>query len=260
MRFLKLSVFLPTQTAQGEFFPAHACTTLPYSLDRFAGNLASCARLFPYSAIATFTYQSALFRTPAGSIPDKYQPFYRGACSVMAGSIAQVCTYPLDVVRANLTVNTSREPAKSEIIPMMRHMVRTEGWRSLYKGLVPTVLCVAPFLATQTGTANALTLFLTSRHVDVTIPVVVGVGAVAGAAAQTVVYPLDTIRRRMQTSSPGQLPDSTWQALRQVTIAEMGGSAGGISIAVFGDLSRICQSGASCGCRHDHDQGVDTNV
>eukprot|EP00041_Stephanoeca_diplocostata_P029816 m.888554 g.888554 ORF g.888554 m.888554 type:complete len:126 (+) comp23638_c0_seq20:74-451(+) len=106
MRFLKLSVFLPTQTAQGEFFPAHACTTLPYSLDRFAGNLASCARLFPYSAIATFTYQSALFRTPAGSIPDKYQPFYRGACSVMAGSIAQVCTYPLDVVRANLTVNT----------------------------------------------------------------------------------------------------------------------------------------------------------
>lgn len=49
------------------------------------------------------------------------------------------------------------------------------------------------------------------------------VGAVAGAAAQSVVYPLDVVRRRMQLNgavAASVVADSTWLAIRTVVAKE----------------------------------------
>lgn len=81
----------------------------------------------------------------------------------------------------------------------------------------PTMLAVAPFLACQFSTAAVLKGTLEGRGIEVTAPVMLGIGATAGAVGQTVVYPLDVLRRRMQLGGAAKasvLADTTWAALR----------------------------------------------
>lgn len=142
------------------------------------------------------TYLTAIRFTPADTVlHDSVEPFCRALAAAGAGIVGQVCTYPLDVVRARMTLNPG---GYLGVIDCARSLLRARGPRGMYAGFGPTVVSVAPFFATQMVTADALKEELAEHDVEVTALVMLAVGAVAGAAAQTVVYPLDLIRRRMQ--------------------------------------------------------------
>ena len=75
------------------------------------------------------------------------EPVYRAAAGGAAGTIGTLATYPIDVVRARLTVDGPKYGGS--ISAVARSIVATDGYAGLYRGLIPTLCAVAPFLGIQ---------------------------------------------------------------------------------------------------------------
>ena len=189
----------------------------------FAGNASNCVRVFPYTGIVTYCYLNGLKLTPADDDFDSMEPLYRGTIAACSGIIGQLFTYPIDVVRTRMTVNPDKNKS---INTTLKDIWKLEGIRGMYKGFVPTCAAVAPFLACQMATADAGKALAAEKGIEVDTPVMLLISGIAGISAQTIVYPLDVLRRRMQLqSSSGQasmnvISDSTWTALQQVVKRE----------------------------------------
>ncbi|MCO5602145.1 hypothetical protein L7F22_056273 [Adiantum nelumboides] len=154
------------------------------------GNLPQVIRVIPYSAVQLLSYElyKKLFKgdkelSVAGRLG-------AGAC---AGMTSTLVTYPLDVLRLRLAV----DPACKSMIQVATTMLREEGLSSFYRGLGPSLLGIAPYIALnfcafdlikkslpeemrKTPAASFLTAFLSASLATITC------------------YPLDTVRRQLQ--------------------------------------------------------------
>lgn len=198
----------------------------------FAGNGANCLRVFPHAGIACLTYASIVKALPADSTLDRYEYMWRAAAGGCAGMTATVCTYPLDVVRTRLAVHAGQSQYNS-IGSAFRHVYSTGN---LWTGIRPTLYAVAPFVAIQQATYDVIKMAsMEYAGVQPSVGFFLSCGAVAGLCAQSVVYPLDMIRRRMQadlgTSAQASsvaatqtrravVSHYTWLALRNVVKEE----------------------------------------
>jgi solute carrier family 25 phosphate transporter 23/24/25/41 len=123
----------------------------------------------------------------------------RLACGGLAGATATTFTHPLDVIRIRLAVNSDLPGIRGAV----KDIVMENGIRSLFKGYVPTLLSLSPFIAINFAAFDTLKTYFLPKGVDKkhmgnhTLSVL-GCGAGAGLFAQSICFPLDTIRRRMQ--------------------------------------------------------------
>ena len=81
-------------------------------------------------------------------------------------------------------------------------MYRTEGVASLFKGLVPTLAGVAPYAALNFASYDLLKGAYYASGGEQSPASNLVLGGVAGTAAASICYPLDTVRRRMQMRGP----------------------------------------------------------
>ena len=198
----------------------------------FAGNMANCIRVFPYAGVVTMCYLNGLKRFASeNELDDSYEPIIRGCVAGCSGIIGQIFTYPIDIVRTRLTVNTNtpRRDGKSSvtILGSLVEIWKSEGIRGMYKGFVPTIAAVGPFLACQMVSADACKGYCSEKGIEVTTPVMVMISAFAGLTAQSVIYPLDVLRRRMQITSSANtvasinvVQDTTWLAMQKIVRKE----------------------------------------
>lgn len=172
------------------------------------GHAATLARVVPYSAtsFATFEPYKGYVRSalPPDYSGDVLVRFLAGAA---AGSTATTLTYPLDMMRARMAARGNEEAYQS-YSKAMREVVRTEGPRSLFAGLRPTLVGIVPYSGISFCLFETLKAELKVRQglesdSDLGVFSRLGAGAVAGLTAQSVTYPLDVVRRRMQVY-PGQ--------------------------------------------------------
>ncbi|KAL7259097.1 hypothetical protein ACSBR1_005072 [Camellia fascicularis] len=166
----------------------------------FKGNGTNCARIVPNSAVKFFSYEQAskgilaLYRQQTGNA---------GAC---AGIIAMSATYPMDMVRGRLTVQTEKSPYQYRgMFHALSTVLREEGPRALYKGWLPSVIGVIPYVGLNFAVYESLKDWLIKSRpfglvedTELSVTTRLACGAVAGTVGQTVAYPLDVIRRRMQ--------------------------------------------------------------
>ncbi len=190
----------------------------------FRGNLANCIRVFPTGAITLTTYLNLLKLTPADKHMDAMEPVYRVMCAGTAAAVGNTLTYPLDVVRARMTLVGAGGARYSGIMDALRCIHVQEGIKGLYKGIRPTLIAVVPFVAVQQTTVDVTKgLAAEAGWSPPTPPLLMMCGATAGLLAQTIVYPLDVLRRRMQLG-PGAnghvAADKTWLALQSVVRRE----------------------------------------
>lgn len=110
-----------------------------------------------------------------------------------------MATYPLDLARARMAV--SHHDKYHNLLEVFIKTIREEGAFSLYRGLVPTVLGVIPYAGSSFFTYETLKRLhydyygLNEPHPTLRFCF----GAVAGLIGQSASYPLDIVRRRMQT-------------------------------------------------------------
>eukprot|EP00760_Papus_ankaliazontas_P025365 PhM_4_TR2670/c0_g1_i1/m.52167/K15085/SLC25A42; solute carrier family 25, member 42 len=144
---------------------------------------------------------------------EKYKTYLFNGNAFLAGSLAGVtataATYPLDLLRARMAVSHEAHPTYRSIT---REIVAKQGWLGLTAGMSVTLKGIAIHDAFKFGSYDMTKQFV-ARNVfgyesekQLPFSARVAIGAVAGAVAQTVCYPSDVIRRRMQTVPDGQAP------------------------------------------------------
>ena len=136
----------------------------------------------------------------------------RLVCGAAAGITSVTITYPLDIVRTRLSIQSAsfQGLSKAEVgkkLPGMWQtmvaMYKTEGGiLALYRGIVPTVAGVAPYVGLNFMIYESVRKYFTPDGQQ--NPGSVGklcAGAISGAASQTCTYPLDVLRRRFQINT-----------------------------------------------------------
>ncbi|GAP90145.2 putative calcium dependent mitochondrial carrier protein [Rosellinia necatrix] len=113
--------------------------------------------MFPYSAIDMGTFEVLKvayiqYKAKAtGCHEEDAQPstFVTGIMGASSGAFGASVVYPLNVLRTRLqTQGTSMHPARyTGIWDVAQKTVKNEGFRGLYKGLMPNLLKVAPALS-----------------------------------------------------------------------------------------------------------------
>ena len=164
------------------------------------GNGTNVVRIAPFSAIQFFSfdvYKRTLLPSTStqGSQPSPMRTFAAGA---LTGITASTLCYPLDLVRSVLSVQTNRAEYRG-IVHTLLTIARTDGVRGLYRGLTPTLLGIAPYIALNMTTFDLLKRrYLPSRdHPHFTL-INLCLGATAGFVAAGITYPSDVVRRRLQ--------------------------------------------------------------
>lgn len=178
----------------------------------FKGNGTNCARIVPNSAVKFYSYEQAsrgilwLYRQQSGNEDAELTPLLRLGAGACAGIIAMSATYPLDMVRGRLTVQTEKSPFQYRgMFHALSTVLREEGPRALYKGWLPSVIGVVPYVGLNFAVYESLKDWLLKTNPygvgedsELHIVTKLACGAAAGTVGQTVAYPLDVIRRRMQ--------------------------------------------------------------
>ncbi|XP_033107427.1 mitochondrial coenzyme A transporter SLC25A42-like [Anneissia japonica] len=193
------------QTSQLQFSAREAIRVLikTYRNEGFIrlwrGNSATMARIIPYAAIQYASHeQYKKLLLPDG---DKVlSPPYRFLAGSLAGVTAASCTYPLDMVRARMAI-THKKRYKG-LLNIFTKIFREEGVRTFYRGFTPTILGVIPYGGISFFIYETLKGMYADRNqgADPNPQERLLFGAFAGLCGQSASYPLDVVRRRMQTA------------------------------------------------------------
>ncbi|XP_076751285.1 dephosphocoenzyme A carrier isoform X1 [Xylocopa sonorina] len=170
-------------------------------LSLWRGNSATMVRIVPYSAVQ-FTAHEQWKRILGVNGTEREKPGLNFLAGALAGITSQGATYPLDLMRARMAVTQKTEYKTLRQIFVRIYM--QEGVLAYYRGFTATLLGVIPYAGCSFFTYDLLRNLLAVNTVSFPIPgfsTSLICGAIAGMVAQTSSYPLDIIRRRMQTSA-----------------------------------------------------------
>ncbi|KAJ1645201.1 hypothetical protein IWQ61_010340 [Dispira simplex] len=199
------------------------------------GNGTNVIRIVPYSAVQFAAYEQ-LKRMLMEKGKTELDTPRRLLAGAGAGVASVAATYPLDIVRTRLSVQSAQLATQSlslgpdgrpiipklpGIVPTIRTIVKSEGgWLALYAGLFPTLLGVAPYVALNFQCYEVLRKFFTlPGESSPTAVRKLICGALAGSIAQTITYPLDVLRRRMQVTGMSSMNynyRNTWHAVTEM--------------------------------------------
>jgi len=181
----------------------------------FQGHSATLLRIFPYAAIKFMAYdQIEHILMPTKDSQTNIRRFTAGALS---GMTSVLFTYPLEIIRVRMAFNTrssigGQRPnffyAMSKIYHETATSTSTTPSTSIftrfpilkfYRGFSVTLTGMIPYAGTSFLTWGFLrSQFLPSPKSKSTPIADLAIGAVSGAISQTVSYPFEVIRRRMQ--------------------------------------------------------------
>ncbi|KAK9762826.1 coenzyme A transporter [Basidiobolus ranarum] len=183
----------------------------------FQGHMATLLRIFPYAAIKFVAYEqfkNLIVHSKAGETPGKH--FIAGS---LAGISSVFCTYPLELIRVRMAYEVPHNGKGPGVYETFKHILG-EGKSNakgkinlgnLYRGFTLTILGVIPYAGVSFWT-HSLMQDLIRKHFPLqtlgnpesdrkprlkAIPELIS-GGIAGAVAQTVSYPIEVTRRRVQ--------------------------------------------------------------
>ncbi|CAI5993796.1 unnamed protein product [Closterium sp. NIES-65] len=161
----------------------------------FRGNGVNCLRVGPHKAVelCTFEMLRRLLNRPGHPLQHVAAPV-SGAAAGLAGTLL---TYPLELIRTRISVQPE---LYRDLGSTVRKIVQEEGALSLYRGIVPSLLGVVPYAATNYFVYDALRTAYRKATGREQVPneATLLFGAAAASASSAVTFPLEVVRRRLQ--------------------------------------------------------------
>ncbi|CAI0420245.1 unnamed protein product [Linum tenue] len=181
------------------------------------GNLVNILRTAPFKAINFYaydTYRKTLLKWTGNEETTNFERFVAGAA---AGVTASLLCLPLDTIRTKMVAPGGE--ALGGVIGTFRYMIQTEGFFSLYKGLVPSLASMAPagavfygvydilktgYLHSPEGKARIQHMNQEGQELNAFDQLELGTyrtllyGAIAGCCSEAATYPFEVVRRQLQ--------------------------------------------------------------
>ncbi|ODV62900.1 Mrx21p [Ascoidea rubescens DSM 1968] len=183
----------------------------------FRGNGINCIRIFPYQAVQFYVFQNLklnFFLKSGNSEEKELKNIDRLIAGGVAGIVSVYVTYPMDLIRTRLSIQTAQNLSNlsknkirissSQNPPgfwqLFIKTYKTEGGvLGLYRGVLPTTVGVAPYVALNFAIFEQLKEILPDSSAFSKLLM----GAIAGGVSQTAIYPFDLLRRRFQVLAMG---------------------------------------------------------
>ncbi|KAB1210247.1 putative mitochondrial adenine nucleotide transporter BTL3 [Morella rubra] len=181
------------------------------------GNFVNILRTAPFKSINFYaydTYRNQLMKLTGNEETTNFERFLAGAAS---GITATILCIPMDTIRTKMVAPGGE--ALGGVIGTFRHMIQTEGFFSLYKGLVPSIVSMAPsgavfygvydmlksaYLHSPEGRKRIQNMKQEGEELNALEQLELGpfrtllYGAIAGACAEAATYPFEVVRRQLQ--------------------------------------------------------------
>ncbi|KAL3072749.1 hypothetical protein niasHS_017723 [Heterodera schachtii] len=121
-------------------------------------------------------------------------------CGASAGCLATTCAMPFDVVRTRMVAQGAHRTYRNMAHAFIKTW-RYEGPAGYFRGLVPSLVQIAPFSGLQFTFYNLVNVYWDSiwQGDRESVGRIVS-GWVAGMAAKTITYPFDLVRHRLQVN------------------------------------------------------------
>eukprot|EP01117_Protostelium_nocturnum_P012828 TRINITY_DN4752_c0_g1_i1.p1 TRINITY_DN4752_c0_g1~~TRINITY_DN4752_c0_g1_i1.p1 ORF type:complete len:326 (+),score=73.99 TRINITY_DN4752_c0_g1_i1:159-1136(+) len=163
------------------------------------GNWATVVRIFPYAAIQFTSFEN--YRKFLHKRIEGHKTLVNLVSGSLAGATSVLFTYPLDVVRVRLAVTVTSNEYRG-IAHCISDIIKQNGVSGLFRGIYPTFMGILPYAGVNFASYEALKGIVKNgkKGAELTIPENLLCGGIAGAVGQTVAYPLDVVRRQMQTA------------------------------------------------------------
>eukprot|EP00270_Netrium_digitus_P005311 TRINITY_DN16982_c0_g1_i1.p1 TRINITY_DN16982_c0_g1~~TRINITY_DN16982_c0_g1_i1.p1 ORF type:complete len:429 (+),score=54.92 TRINITY_DN16982_c0_g1_i1:257-1543(+) len=155
------------------------------------GNLPQVIRIIPYSAVQLFAYEiyKKLFQGDAKELSVGAR-LAAGGC---AGMTSTLVTYPLDVLRLRMAI----DPGSITVRGAALKMLTEEGVLAFYKGLGPSLISIAPYIALNFCAFDLIKKSIPEKYRKT--PQASFFTAMCATSFATIMcYPLDTVRRQLQ--------------------------------------------------------------
>uniref|UniRef100_A0A8C5N6Z6 Solute carrier family 25 member 25 n=1 Tax=Gouania willdenowi TaxID=441366 RepID=A0A8C5N6Z6_GOUWI len=120
-----------------------------------------------------------------------------------AGAMSRTCTAPLDRLKVLMQVHSSRSNSM-RIAGGFAHMIREGGVRSLWRGNGINVIKIAPESALKFMAYEQIKRLIGSKQETLGICERFVAGSLAGAFAQSSIYPMEVLKTRLALRRTGQ--------------------------------------------------------
>lgn len=167
------------------------------------GNIPAEGLYLSYGAVQFLAYRStcqaidALAEKGEVSIPGTAKSFVAGA---IAGTAATTATYPLDLLRTRFAAQGT-ERVYEGLLASIRDITRHEGPTGFFRGLTAGVGQVIPYMGLFFAFYEGLKEPMSTVHLPFGSGDAVA-GVLASVFSKSVVFPLDTVRKRLQVQGP----------------------------------------------------------
>jgi solute carrier family 25 (mitochondrial phosphate transporter), member 23/24/25/41 len=172
----------------------------------FKGNAANCLKVAPTKGIQFVVFEALKSRIFAARTaraaragnnnPAPLTALERLTAGGLAGMAAATLCYPLEVAKTLLTAHPERYRG---VFATLSEIGRTQGRKGLYRGLLPTLVAMFPYVGLEFMVYEQLKMvYARRRGRDANVFNMLLIGALAGSIAQTTCHPLDVVRKRLQ--------------------------------------------------------------
>lgn len=190
------------------------------------GNAANCARIVPAYAVRFATNDSIqLAIAGEGRTVRDLRTSELVLAGTLAGVVQQVICYPFETVKARMALAYQTGQNYTSMADCVRTTARHEGWQAIYKGLSASILYGGPYVGAQmtfyelyqrlfmriyqksTGLGHKNCKNSGDDHTTPTVApntfIKLAAGACTGVTAQSLVFPMNTVRTRLQVNGIG---------------------------------------------------------